>query len=137
MGQTPREIESYIENTREDLGNNLEELEQKVKNATDWKQHFRSNPAPMLGAAFGGGVLLAAMMGAPKTPRAYSNTFSSSNPDPGTTYQRQKAQETWSNIKGALIGVATNQVKNFVGEMVPGFHEQFRRTEENRRQRAV
>jgi hypothetical protein len=31
----------------------------------------------------------------------------------------------WDNIKGALIGVAATRFKEFVGEVVPGFHEQF------------
>jgi hypothetical protein len=38
--------------------------------------------------------------------------------------------ETWDNIKGALVGVAATRFKEFVGEVVPGFHEQFQRTEE-------
>jgi len=38
--------------------------------------------------------------------------------------------ETWDNIKGALIGVAATRFKDFVGEVVPGFHEQFQKTEE-------
>jgi hypothetical protein len=41
--------------------------------------------------------------------------------------------QTWDNIKGALIGVAATRFKDFVGEVVPGFHEQFHRTEENAR----
>lgn len=36
---------------------------------------------------------------------------------------------TWDNIKGALIGVAATRFKDFVGEIVPGFHEQLRKTE--------
>ena len=39
--------------------------------------------------------------------------------------QKQKAFETWDNIKGALIGVAATRFQSFLGEMVPGFHEQF------------
>ena len=38
--------------------------------------------------------------------------------------------ETWDNIKGALIGVAATRVKDFVGEVIPGFNEQFQRTQE-------
>jgi hypothetical protein len=59
MDQTTNQIEAHIENTRENLGANLQELELKVKSATDWRHQFRRNPMAMLGAAFGGGVLLA------------------------------------------------------------------------------
>ena len=51
MGQTTHQIEAHIEDTREDLGSNLHELELKVKSVTDWKQHFRTNPMTMLGVA--------------------------------------------------------------------------------------
>ena len=42
-----------------------------------------------------------------------------------TDRQQHRALETWDNIKGALFGVAATPFKDFVGEVVPGFHEQF------------
>jgi len=63
MGETTDQIEQYIESKRADLGSNLQELEQKVKDAADWRQRFQANPWAFMGAAFGGGVLLAVMMG--------------------------------------------------------------------------
>jgi hypothetical protein len=59
MGETASQIENHIEETREDLGSNLHELEERVKLATDWRRYFRSNPAIFLALAFGGGLLLA------------------------------------------------------------------------------
>ena len=132
MGQTTHQIEAHIEDTREDLGSNLHELEQKVKSVTDWKQHFQTNPMTMLGVAFGGGILLATMLGGRKNRRGerFSSHATGSEPHAGTDHQKHKALETWDNIKGALIGVAATRFKDFVGEIVPGFHEQFQRTEE-------
>ena len=132
MGQTTRQIEAHIEDTREDLGSNLHELEQKVKAVTDWKQHFRTSPMTMLGVAFGGGILLATMLGGRKNRRGdrFSSDATDSEPHAGTDRQKHKALETWDNIKGALIGVAATRFTDFIGEVVPGFHEQFRRTEE-------
>jgi len=132
MGQTTNQIEAHIENTRDELGANLKEFEQKVKSVTDWKYHFENNAMTMLGVAFGGGVLLASMLGGNKRRggrRSYS--YSSTNtPEPhaGTDLQKNKALETWDTIKGALIGVAATRFKEFVGEVVPGFHEQFQKT---------
>jgi hypothetical protein len=74
MGETTDEIESHIESTRENLGSNLQELEQRVKSATDWRQHFRNNPLMMIGAAFGGGVLLALILSGPTSRRGYSRS---------------------------------------------------------------
>jgi hypothetical protein len=134
MGQATSQIEAHIEDTRADLGSNLHELERKVKSVTDWKQHFQTNPMTLLGVAFGGGILLATMLGGRKSSRrgerGSSSPATGTEPHAGTDHQKHKALETWDNIKGALIGVAATRFKDFVGEVVPGFHEHFQRTEE-------
>lgn len=131
MGQTTEQIEAHIEHTRDSLGSNLNELEQKVKSITDWKHHFHNKPMTLLGVAFGGGVLMATMLGGRKTRRRYANHIPASmESHPATSYQKNKALETWDNIKGALIGVAASRFKDFVGEVVPGFHSQYQRVEE-------
>ena len=133
MGQTTHQIEAHIENTRENLGSNLHELESKVRAATDWKQQFRQRPMTMLGVAFGGGILLATMLGGSRSrsrERGYSRRAGGSESHVGSDYRKQEALGTWDNIKGALIGVAATRFKDFVDDVVPGFHEQFRRTEE-------
>jgi hypothetical protein len=88
----------------------------------------------MLGVAFGGGILLATMLGGRKHKRGERIiSATGSEPHAGTDHQKHKALETWDNIKGALIGVAATRFKDFVGEVVPGFHEQFQHTEEKAR----
>lgn len=130
MGQTTHQIERHIEHTRGALGSNLQELEHRVKSVTDWKQHFQSSPMTMLGVAFGGGILLATMLGGKKKHRERDTD---SAPHVGTDHQKNKALETWDNIKGALIGVAATKFKDFVGEVVPGFQEHFQETEDKLR----
>ena len=132
MGQATSQIEAHIEHTREDLGSNLRELEQKVKSVTDWRQHFQKSPMTLLGVAFGGGIILATMLGGRKSSgrRGLYRAVTRSEPTAGTDHQKHKALETWDNIKGALIGVAATRFKDFVGQVVPGFHEEFQRTEE-------
>lgn len=130
MGQTTHQIEAHIEDTRKDLGSNLHELERKVKSVTDWKQHFQSNPMTMLGVAFGAGILLATMLGGSKNRRGSPSPANGSDSHAGTEHQKYKALETWDNIKGALIDVAATRFKDFVGEIVPGFQEQFQGAEE-------
>jgi hypothetical protein len=133
MGETTHQIEAHIEDTRKDLGSNLHELERKVKSVTDWKQHFQRNPMTMLGVAFGGGILLATILGGRKNRRGERGSSSpaiGSDSHAGTDHQKHKALETWDNIKGALIGVAAKRFKDFVGEIVPGFQEQFHGVEE-------
>ena len=133
MGETTDQIESHIENRREDLGSNLNELEQKVKAVTDWRQQFQKNPKTMIGAAFGGGVLLASMMGGRKRS---SRGVASPQPQTLTAQGRSSvharkhdALEVWDTMKGALIGVAAGQFKNVLGQLVPGFQEQYHKAE--------
>ena len=59
MDETANEIEAHIDRTRERLGSNLKELEDKVDAATDWREHFRERPHLFLGIVFAGGVLVA------------------------------------------------------------------------------
>ena len=119
MGQTTNQIEAHIEDTREDLGSKLDELERKVKSAVDWKQHFQKYPMPMLGTAFAGGILLAtALSGRNGTIKRRFST-------------RAPGAEPWNYLMGALVSVATTYFSDFIGKTVPGFHE--RSTEKNHR----
>ena len=132
MGETANEIETHIERTRQDLGSNLNELENKVKSVTDWKHHFQNSPMTMIGVAFGGGILLATALGGRKgrrRERSFASDAGDNERHAGLDRQKDKALESWDNIKGALIGVAAARVKDFVGEVVPGFQEQFERTQ--------
>src|SRR5467141_133741 len=98
MGQATSQIEAHIGNTRADLSSNLQELEQKVKSVTDWKQHFQTNPMTLLGVAFGGGILLATMLGGSKSrhrERGFPSPGTSSEPHGGTDHQKHRALETW------------------------------------------
>lgn len=134
MGETTHQVARHIESARADLGANLQELEHKVKSVTDWRHQFQKNPMTMMGVAFGGGIVLATMAGGRNRHRlaGMSSTVSDarpSGPQAGTDRQTQQVLETWNNIKGALIGVAAARFRSVIGEIVPGFEEQFQKTE--------
>jgi hypothetical protein len=129
MDKTTNQIESDIERKRDELGANLHELEHKVKQIGDWRHHFQKHPATLLGAAFGGGVLVATLLG---RSRRDTPTYTDRSP------RKQNALDTWDHIKDALVGVAATRVTDFVGELVPGFAEEFRaRTRPSESSRAV
>ena len=44
MAEKPDQIARHIESTRNELGSNLHELENKVRQEADWKTHFERNP---------------------------------------------------------------------------------------------
>ncbi len=62
MGEDPNQIERHIESTLSDLHGNVRELEGRVKNAMDWRTYFARSPMIFLGAAFGGGIFLSALL---------------------------------------------------------------------------
>jgi hypothetical protein len=129
MDQTAHEIEAHIDRTRERLGSHLKELEDKVDAATDWRQHFGERPHLFLGAAFVGGAMLATALRAKSSRRSPQHAGNVSVADAGTSTQAQ-ALELWNNVKGALIGVASARIKEYIGELVPGFDEHYRRREQ-------
>jgi|RhiMethySRZTD1v2_1073278.scaffolds.fasta_scaffold00371_41 hypothetical protein len=129
MDQTPREIEEHIERTRERLGSHLVELEQKVEAATDWREHFRTRPHVFLGAALVGGATLAFVLHA-RHPRTVSDDAEIRRFADDPSSARAQVMELWSNLKGALIGVASARLKGYLGEFMPGFDEHYRRAEQ-------
>jgi hypothetical protein len=134
MGQTTDQIETHIEQKREDLSSNLEELEQRVKSVTDWRDQFKKNPMTMIGIALGGGVLLATMISGNKRSRNGRNYANSRAADlPGAvSIEKRKVLDTWDTIKGAMVGVAATKVKDFLAEVVPDFDEHFQKTERDK-----
>jgi hypothetical protein len=133
MGQTTDQIENQIENKREDLKSNLQELETRVKTATDWRHYFVEHTGTMIAAAFGGGVLLAAMLGGRSNRASLSQAGGSSEPArPWTRGTKHEVLENLDSIKSALVGAAVTRFKGILGEVVPGFTEHLAKAEADR-----
>jgi Protein of unknown function (DUF3618) len=129
MDETANQIEAHIDRTRERLGSNLRELEDKVEAATDWREHFRERPHVFLGAALIGGMVLASALRTRSAGRPLS--VAGVNPAAGGRGSAQAhARELLNNVQGALISVATAKIKDYIGEMIPGFDEHYRRAEQ-------
>jgi ElaB/YqjD/DUF883 family membrane-anchored ribosome-binding protein len=58
MGETPVEIEAHIAEKRAELGRDLEQIEQRVRQAVDWREQARQHPNAVLAIGFGVGLLL-------------------------------------------------------------------------------
>jgi ElaB/YqjD/DUF883 family membrane-anchored ribosome-binding protein len=61
MAETDQ-ILNHIEAQRKQLGNDFEELQQRVRREADWRTQFDRHPWFALGLALGGGLLLSAML---------------------------------------------------------------------------
>jgi len=138
MGETTSQIENHIENKREDLHSNLKELEGKVKSATDWRRYYRQYPGTMVAAAFGGGLLISAMVG--KGGRTAGSASASALSRAGRHARgggRHEILDAFDTIKTALVGVAATKFKGMLGEVVPGFADHVARTEAQKKPGAV
>ena len=58
MGETPDQIKREIELTRERISSNLNQLEDRVRGALDWRTRFDRQPWAFVGGAFGVAFLL-------------------------------------------------------------------------------
>jgi hypothetical protein len=129
MDETANQIEAQIDRTRERLGSNLRELEDRVEAATDWREHFRERPHVFIGAAFVGGMVLAGVLRSKSAARPLSGV--AANPSGGRVGSVQaQARDLWNNVQVALVGVASEQIKSYISDMVPGFADHYRRAEE-------
>lgn len=65
MGEERSQIEREISAERHSLDRHLSELQEKANELRDWRFHYRHHVGAALGLAFGGGLILAAMLGGP------------------------------------------------------------------------
>lgn len=129
MDQDTRQIEHQIARARQNLGQNLHELERLAKQLADWRTYYRRNPLWFLGGALGAGLILGAAASRRGEP-VYE-------PDPhevdhSRTYglrrrAGRRAGETWEHVSDALMDVAAEKVVQFVGDLVPRFNEHYGR----------
>ncbi len=145
MGEKPDQIERHIYEKRNELGENINELQQKVKTAVDWRAQFNRRPLAMVGVAFGGGLLLSMLIGRGRKSHDDSSRWSrsrrwrreSQRSEYGTSPERQqwedKGPSAWDNIRDAVIAIAGSKLSSLIEELVPGFTEQYRRRQAERR----
>jgi hypothetical protein len=135
MAETSDQIERHIQQTRNDLGDNFSELQEKVKTAVDWRAQFEERPGTMLALAFGGGIVLSALLPSgrrsrstydegwkPAPNRDLTPAMQSATPPAG---KRNETRQTVEALGGALVGVAVNRVSRFIDSLLPGFEREF------------
>lgn len=131
MGPTSSQIEQEIRLERSELGDNIKELNERVRTAFNWRRQVDKRPLAILGASIAGGVLLAMVRARSNPPRS---AYKPPEPRarrlaPTTLYQKSQAWDTWEKVKAALIGVGTQRVKDFMDQTIPGFRREYERNE--------
>lgn len=127
MADNPDQIKNHIKSAQRELGSNLQELEDKVKGAADWRVQFDKHPVGMLGMAVGGGILLSVVVGGARRPRQRSSDTVKygSVARPASESTRQKTSATWDDIKGTLVGMAVASLRTFLDDAIPGLMKHY------------
>jgi hypothetical protein len=133
MSEELSRIEADIRRKREALRSNLEELADKMKSVTDWRQHFARHPRAMLAAAAGTGAVLATLIGRGSRTRARAvpagEPEAAARPLPtGVPREEGLAHQILTPIRDALIGVAVMRATGYLEEKLPGFQEHLKRS---------
>ncbi len=136
MGETPDQIERHIYEKRSELGENIHELQQKVKTAVDWRAQFNQRPWVMMGVVLGGGLLLSVLFGGRRDSTRSSSPDDRWKREPyrsGNVQERDhKVNAIWENIRGAALAVAGSRLGNVLEGVLPGFQEQYRKRQRER-----
>jgi hypothetical protein len=133
------EIKDRIDAQRGELGENLHELERRVKSTTDWRAQMEKRPWVMLGAAFGTGMLIAGVMSRSGRSSSYSYRSSYSDTSSPEYYssktgesrfknfrdQRHQAAGALDRMTGALVAVGIQKLQDVLKESIPGFREKY------------
>jgi hypothetical protein len=142
MAETADELERHIQEIRHDLKDNFSELEDKVKSSVDWRAQFDKRPGIMLALAFGGGILLSALLprrrSRRRTYRESDRNAQSIRNEPNfagksrAEYAENRRPNAWSTLKGAVAGAAAGKIAEFVEELFPGSKAGSPRTQSGR-----
>lgn len=128
MDQTVDQIEHEIGRTRARLGSNLHELGARVDAATDWREYYRASPFMYLSATAAAAGLLGAWTSGrrrPARPRPLDSGFAA-EPRASSTVAAQ-VLDTWDGVQSALVAVAATKITEYIGDLVPGFRDEYRR----------
>jgi len=100
MDERPDQIIGHIEAQRDQLGRNLNELETRVRQSTDWRTYYDRNPMLMMGAALGGGLLLGSMVGSKTSHKSRYSGYS------GKSRSKSSYSSSAMGLSSAGIGAA-------------------------------
>src|SRR5437588_12676023 len=116
MDEKSNQIIDEIETTRDRLGDNLSDLESKMREVTNWRTYYERHPMMFMGAALGGGFLLSQALIGGNGGNGHTQRYESSS-------SKGAAGEIFDKVKGALVVYGTAKAKEALDNLLPGFRE--------------
>jgi len=127
MAETINQIERDLARERDALSRNVDELETKARELTDWRRYYRNHPGQLIGVAMAGGVVLGILAGGGSTSRRAGASSQRDRTSRPRSRVMSRLEQDWDHIADALLGVASAKLMECVGELVPGFNDNRRR----------
>lgn len=122
MDESPDALRRTIAATHDDLNRNLAALEAKGQDLTDWRHHFAKRPLAMLGLAFVGGAIAAAVVSSGRSSRDESgDTVGEHAPKRART--KREPNETWDRLRSGLGVAAAGVAIDVLSKALPGIKE--------------
>jgi hypothetical protein len=133
VDEETNKIKHHIDTERAQLGRNLDEIEERIRDATDVKAQFNKNIGWFLAAAVAGGFFVSLAFGKTKSASTPSDILDSSNRRQSRRYHTphfisahlDRVSDTLDGIFAGLVAVASDKLNSFVADAVPGFREQY------------
>lgn len=129
MDESSRHLQQQIESAHNELDQNLQALETKARELTDWRAQFEKRPLVMLGLAFGGGLIAASLLGGgggssrpeeyvPTAAPSWGGSMSAASYAPPREAP-SRGSESWRQMREALGVVATGAAMDMLHQALP------------------
>jgi hypothetical protein len=144
MAQEPSEIKAHIKAQGESLKENFEEIQNRVKEALDWKIWYRNNTALALGGAVAGGFLLSVLLRrGPSTESQFIDSEDMDLDEEGSlspsirrmqpeSKSASRLRQLADNTMSAVLSLATDKFQDYMSKAVPGFREHYANAQRKR-----
>ena len=126
-------LKAHIEAEEESLKDNFEEIQDRVKDALNWRVWYRNNTALALGGIAAGGLVLSLLI--PKSTSIESKFVNAGEIDDAETGPSRREslrseipsrmRQVLDNTANAVLGVATDKLRDFMSSAIPGFREHY------------
>jgi len=148
MAQETGELRAHIKAEGESLKDNLEEIQDRVKDALDWRVWYKNNTAMALGGVAAGGLLLSLLL--PKSSSSFQprygvlddydeneiepNGKASLSPSLPRSGSSSKLHQVVDNTMAAVFSIAADKFQDFMSQALPGFREHYSEAQRTRPQ---